>query len=60
MVKEVSADLSRARRANDLRDRLTASGVEVLDSDADEFNKFFRSEIGKWAKVVKDGQIKVE
>jgi tripartite-type tricarboxylate transporter receptor subunit TctC len=37
----------------DVRQRLAADGAEVVGNSPREFDKFVRSELVKWAKVVK-------
>jgi tripartite-type tricarboxylate transporter receptor subunit TctC len=44
----------------EVQDRLFASGVEVHPADAAAFSKLIRSEIDKWAKVVKDSGAKAD
>jgi tripartite-type tricarboxylate transporter receptor subunit TctC len=60
----VVATLTKASLAvldtKEARDRLFASGVEVRPGDAAAFAKLIRSEIDKWAKVVKDSGAKAD
>jgi tripartite-type tricarboxylate transporter receptor subunit TctC len=44
----------------EVQDRLFASGVEAHPADAAAFEKLIRSEIDKWAKVVKDSGAKAD
>ena len=43
-----------------MRDRLGKQGADVRTNAPDEFAAFIRSETAKWAKVVKDANIKVD
>jgi tripartite-type tricarboxylate transporter receptor subunit TctC len=56
------ATLSRTSLAvldtKEAKDRLFASGVEVRPGTPEEFTKLIRSEMEKWAKVVKDSGAK--
>jgi tripartite-type tricarboxylate transporter receptor subunit TctC len=60
IIGKVGADLARARQSQDMRDKLVASGVEPLDADAAQFDKFFKAEVAKWGKVVKDAALTVD
>jgi tripartite-type tricarboxylate transporter receptor subunit TctC len=44
----------------DTQDRLFASGVEVRPGTPDEFSRLIKSEIEKWAKVVKESGAKAD
>ena len=44
----------------DVRDKLAEQGIEVSGSTPDALAATVRSEIAKWAKVIKDGSIKPE
>jgi tripartite-type tricarboxylate transporter receptor subunit TctC len=41
-------------------ERLTAAGVEIRTGSPEEWGSFVKSEIAKWAKVVKTAGVKVE
>ena len=60
VIARVSDELGRARQSPDMRDWLANSGVEVFESDATQFGTFFRREIAKWGKVIKDAGLKAE
>jgi tripartite-type tricarboxylate transporter receptor subunit TctC len=40
-------------RRPDIIERLAALGIEPLGSSPEEFNRFFRAELEKWAIVIK-------
>jgi tripartite-type tricarboxylate transporter receptor subunit TctC len=44
----------------DVRDKLAEQGIEASGSTSDALAAIVKSEIGKWAKVIKDGNIKPE
>ena len=46
-------EAAKAVRMNDVRQKLAADGAVALGSTPDEFARFIRSEMVKWAKVVK-------
>ena len=44
----------------DLRERLTGLGAELAPSTPDEFSALMKSELVKWAKVVKDSGARLD
>jgi tripartite-type tricarboxylate transporter receptor subunit TctC len=60
VVKKLNAEVVRILALPDVVERLTAAGVEIRTSTAEEWGSFVRSEIAKWAKVVKAAGVKVE
>lgn len=53
VVARLNAESIRALRAEDVRQALHVQGLEVRTSTPDAFAAHLKSEIGKWAKVVK-------
>jgi tripartite-type tricarboxylate transporter receptor subunit TctC len=53
IVSKLNADAIGALAATDTRERLAALGAEPMNRSPDEFGRFVREEIAKWAKVVK-------
>ena len=60
VVNKISADVARVLATNDVRDRFTAFGIEIVGTSPAEFNQFFLAELDKWAKVIKAAGIQVE
>jgi tripartite-type tricarboxylate transporter receptor subunit TctC len=53
LVQRLSADVSKAVKSSDLTERMTQLGMEPVGSTPAEFDALIRSEIEKWARVVK-------
>lgn len=53
ILAKLNADIVRGLRAADLTQRFTDQGFEVVADSPDQAGAFFRSEIERWAKVVK-------
>jgi tripartite-type tricarboxylate transporter receptor subunit TctC len=53
LVQRISADVSRAVRSSDLKQRMTQLGMEPVGSTPEQFDALIRAEIEKWARVVK-------
>ena len=43
-----------------MKSRFAADGVEVVIDTPEQFGKYIRAEIVKWAKVAREAQIKQE
>jgi len=60
LVRRISADVARAVKSSDLTDRMKQQGMEPVGSTPEQFDALIRSEIDKWAKVVKLSGAKVD
>jgi tripartite-type tricarboxylate transporter receptor subunit TctC len=60
LVARMNADVVRALQAPDVRDRFNAQGLDVVGGTPGEFAAHIKSEIARWATVVKQAGIKPE
>ncbi len=60
ILARLNAELIRAIRMPDVRARLAGQGAEVVTMTPLEQDKFFDSERIRWAKVVTEGNVKLE
>lgn len=60
LVHRVSADIAKAVRSSDLTDRMVQLGMEPVGSTPEEFDAYVRTEMEKWAPVVKASGAKVD
>jgi tripartite-type tricarboxylate transporter receptor subunit TctC len=60
IVARLHAEIARALRAPDVRERLAADGAEPVGSSPEEFAAFIKSEIDKWARVASAAGIRAE
>ena len=58
IVDRLYQEASRALRTADLKERMTAEGLEVVGTAPEEFAEYIKSETVKWAKVIKAAGIK--
>ena len=57
---KINAAAVRALRAPEVVERLSSQGAEPVGNSAEEWGAFIRSEIGKWAKVVRAANMKAD
>ncbi|HTQ76276.1 MAG TPA: tripartite tricarboxylate transporter substrate binding protein [Burkholderiales bacterium] len=60
LVHRISADIARAVKGSDLTERMKQQGMEPIGSTPEQFDAVIRSEMEKWAKVVKQSGAKVD
>ena len=60
IINRIHADSLKVLAMPDVRERLAGLGLEVVGSNPEQFDAFVRSEIAKWAKVIKDNNIKAD
>ena len=60
IIGKLNAEVVKALKAPEVVTKLTGMGVDVESSTPEEFGAFIDAEIKKWAKVIKEGNIKVE
>jgi len=60
VVAKMNADLIKVLQDPETRDKLAAQGAEVRTQTPEAMKAFIKDETGRWAKVVKDGGVKVE
>jgi tripartite-type tricarboxylate transporter receptor subunit TctC len=57
VVTRLGEHAMKALSAADLKERLLSQGIEPATGGVDEFSSYFKSEIAKWAKVIKAAAI---
>lgn len=60
VVNTVSSELNKALNTPELRKKLEDQGLNVTPSTPDDFGKLIKTDIAKWAPVVKDSGAKVD
>lgn len=60
IVDKISADMARVLTSPDIVERLIGMGQEPLVSTPEQFAALLKSDLAKYAKIIKDANIKVE
>jgi tripartite-type tricarboxylate transporter receptor subunit TctC len=60
IVDRLNGELHKALASPDLKERLANAGVDPLTNTPEQFADFIKSEIARFAKIVKDARIKTE
>jgi tripartite-type tricarboxylate transporter receptor subunit TctC len=60
IIDKLHAEVAKAVRAPDLRDRLLNEGAIPVGNTPEQFAVFIQRELERWAKVIKDAGIRVE
>jgi tripartite-type tricarboxylate transporter receptor subunit TctC len=60
VIDKIQEDTARLLNKPDVKARLESLGLEVVGSTPAQFESFVRTELAKWAKVVKASNVKVD
>ena len=60
LLRRIGGEIGRAVRDSELTGRLAQLGMEPVGSSPEEYDAVIRTEMEKWARVIKAGNIKLE
>lgn len=60
IVQRLNAEFIKAMRVPEARERIEAAGYQIVGSTPAQLDAFVKSEIARWAKVIRDSGAKVE
>ena len=60
VIKVLNTKIIEVLRAPDIRERFTGLGIGIAGSTPEHLDKHLRSELAKWAKVIKTAKIRLE
>jgi len=58
LAKRIYDELSKAINTPAVREKLVAQGIDVKGAPGDQLDAFVRTEMARWAKVIKDNNIR--
>ena len=60
IVQRLNAEMTKILNSADVKERFAKQGVEVQTSSPEQFGDFVKSEVARWAKVIRDAGIKAD
>ena len=60
IIERVYAATTKTLQMPDVKARLLAQGVDIIGSSPPQFSDYLKSETAKWAKVIKDANVRPE
>jgi tripartite-type tricarboxylate transporter receptor subunit TctC len=60
VIARLQGEISRIVKVPEIRDRFLALGAEPVGSTSEQFAAFYRNEMAKWAKVVKESGAQID
>jgi tripartite-type tricarboxylate transporter receptor subunit TctC len=60
IVNRLSRDIAGIVRRADIKDRFLQLGIDPVGNTPEEFTQFLKDEVAKWAKVIREANVKVE
>ena len=60
IVEKLAREVAAAMRRPEIKERFVQLGIEPVGSTSPEFTTFLKNEVAKWAKVIKDANVKID
>jgi tripartite-type tricarboxylate transporter receptor subunit TctC len=60
IVMRLNAEIVKVLALPEVRDRLVSQGIDPIGDTPEQFAAYIRSEIGKWAKIIKSTGVTAE
>ena len=60
VVEKLSREVAVAVRRPEIKERFAQLGIEPVGNTPAEFTQFLQAEVAKWAKVIKDANVKID
>jgi tripartite-type tricarboxylate transporter receptor subunit TctC len=59
-IARLNHEITRIVRLPEVKERLISAGLEVVDSTPEEYAVFRKSDLAKWAKIIRDTNLRYE
>ena len=60
VITRLHGEIVKILRMPDIKERLSSQGADPVGSTPEEFGAFMKSEAAKWARVIKDANIRAD
>jgi len=60
IVEKLSREFATAMHRADIKERFAQLGIEPVGNTSAEFTQFLKSEVAKWAKVIKEANVRID
>jgi tripartite-type tricarboxylate transporter receptor subunit TctC len=60
IVEQLSGDIAKAMSSPAMRERAMQEGATPIGNTPAEFDRFLKSEIAKWTRIIREAGIKLE
>ncbi len=60
IIKKLNQEIAIALKDPEIRNRFSRDGLEIVGGSPEDFSSYIKAEVGKWGKVVRDSNIKLD
>ena len=60
IIAQLNSEMTRIVKSPEMRERLARDGTEAVGGTPDEFAAYFKASVAKWARVIKEADIKLD
>jgi tripartite-type tricarboxylate transporter receptor subunit TctC len=60
VVSKLSREMAGIVQRSEIRDRFVQLGIDPVGNSAEEFSRFLNDEVAKWAKVIRQANVRID
>jgi len=60
IIKKLNLEIAKALKDPEIRNRFSRDGLEIVGGSPEDFSSYIKAEVGKWGKVVRESNIKLD